>query len=304
MERLERLTNLVALLLDTRRPLTLDEIAVEIGYPEKHEAKRAAFERDKKLLREEGVPIDIVADPAGGAPGYRIDRSAYYLDLDLDDDERIALNLAMGAVPLETGWSREASWKLGGAAGGTAIPPLAYLPAISALPALFDGFRRKAPVTFVYRGQKRTLDPYGLLFRNGFWYVAGRDHGSDEMRVFRADRIDGGVSPGEPGSFTTPEGFDPAAVFPEQAYQVGAGEAVDVEVLVDDPHSAAVVAEVGEAAVVERRDTGVVVRIEAINMAAFRSWLLGLLDHAEVLSPPEVRAQVVGWLQEVVDAAR
>ena len=67
MEKVERLTNMVALLLTTKRALTLDEIADEIGgYPDKGETRRAAFERDKKTLRAEGVPLEVVAQPDGG----------------------------------------------------------------------------------------------------------------------------------------------------------------------------------------------------------------------------------------------
>lgn len=302
-DRVERLTNLVAMLLDTRRPLTLDEIAGELGYSESEEARRAAFERDKRLLRDEGYPIETVNFPEGGAPGYRIDRDRYYLDLDLSDDEVVALNLAMAAVHLESGWSRDAVWKLGGATSA-AVPPLAFLPAIPSLPALFDGYRRKAPVTFTHRGQKRTVDPYALLFRNGFWYVIGRDHDRDQPRAFRLDRIDGGVKVGEPGAFSVPSDFDVARVFPDRAFQVGSGEVLAVDVLVDDPHSAAVIHDLGEGAVVERREGAVVVRLEVTNLDGFRSWLFGLLDHAEVLAPPEVRADVVAWLQEVADAGR
>ena len=35
------------------------------------------------------------------------------------------------------------------------------------------------------------------------------------------------------------------------------------------------------------------------NVGAFRSWLLGYLEHAEVLSPPELRSEVVAWLEGV-----
>jgi hypothetical protein len=64
--------------------------------------------------------------------------------------------------------------------------------------------------------------------------------------------------------------------------------------------AAKVVREVGEDAVVERRDDGtVVVRVPCGNLAAFRSWLLGLLDDAVVVGPPAVRADVVAWLAAV-----
>ena len=57
-DRLERVTDLLLVLLDTNRPLSLREIAERVpGYPDRHDARRQAFERDKKLLRDEGVPV-------------------------------------------------------------------------------------------------------------------------------------------------------------------------------------------------------------------------------------------------------
>ena len=55
-ERVERLTNLLALLLETPEPLTLVQITSELGgqYPDSERARRAAFERDKAALRDLG----------------------------------------------------------------------------------------------------------------------------------------------------------------------------------------------------------------------------------------------------------
>jgi len=56
-------------------------------------------------------------------------------------------------------------------------------------------------------------------------------------------------------------------------------------------------ADLGAQAVAERRDDGsIVVRMAVTNREAFRSFVLGLLDHAEVLAPPELRADMVDWL--------
>ena len=103
-DRLERLTNLVAVLLETRRPLTLEEIVERVpGYPPERESYRRQFERDKATLREIGVPISLEALYAfDQETGYRIHREDYELPpLDLTDDERIALQLAVTAVRLE-----------------------------------------------------------------------------------------------------------------------------------------------------------------------------------------------------------
>src|SRR5579864_6359395 len=89
LDRLERVTDLLLVLLDTPRPLSLREIADRVpGYPDTHGARRQAFERDKRLLRDEGVPVLVV--PIGGEEqlGYRVDPGTYYLpDLGLEAEE-------------------------------------------------------------------------------------------------------------------------------------------------------------------------------------------------------------------------
>src|SRR6478735_2708738 len=126
-DSLERVTNLLALLLEARAPLTLDQIAQELAdqYPAADQARRAAFERDKALLRGEGVPIEteVLAGDRAGQTAYRIDRDRYDLDLQLDDDERRALQVALAAVRfagdsggLGSGdgvWTESALWKVG-----------------------------------------------------------------------------------------------------------------------------------------------------------------------------------------------
>jgi hypothetical protein len=42
-----------------------------------------------------------------------------------------------------------------------------------------------------------------------------------------------------------------------------------------------------------------VVSVPCANLPAFRSWVLGFDDHAEVLAPPHVRADVVAWLEAI-----
>ena len=299
-DRLERLTNLIAVLLDTRRPLTLEEIVDRVpGYPEERESYRRQFERDKATLREIGVPISLEAVHAfEQESGYRIHREDYELPaLDLTDDERVALHLAVTAVRLGGGGEgRDALLKLGGIEGAAA-PTLAALPDVPALPALFDAYRRRARATFTYRGGARRLNPYGILFRNGHWYAVGYDADREAIRAFRADRIESEVEAGPPGAFERPEGFDPASALRDEPWRFGDEEPVEALVLVSPAQAGWVEADLGARAVAERRDDGsVVVRMAVTNREAFRSFVLGLLDHAEVLGPPELRADMVAWL--------
>lgn len=301
VDRLERLTNLVLVLLD-QRPKSLREIATEVpGYPGEGEARRQAFERDKRTLRDGGVTISTVDIGGKEQTGYTIRAEDYYLPaLDLEPDEQAALNLAVTGVHLGEPSGRDALWRLG-LPTAAATRPLAGLPSLPALPLLYDAVRRRATTTFSYRGEQRHVAPAALAFRRGWWYLVGFDTDKGAPRSFRVDRMDGQPSVGAHDSARLPEGFDPDTVLPGDPWKVGEGEPVMVDVLVDGPMASLVVGEVGEHAVAERRGDGaVVIRLEVTNVDALRTWVLEMSDHAEVLAPPEVRANVVAWLESMV----
>lgn len=313
-DSLERVTNLLALLLESRAPLTLDQIAAQLTdqYPAAEQARRAAFERDKALLRGEGVPIEteVLGGDRAGQTAYRIDRARYELDLRLDDDERRALQVALAAVRfagdaggLGSGdgvWTESALWKVGADdAGGAVAGVEASLPAVAGLATLHHAVASRSTVTFGYRGKVRTLDPWGLLGREGFWYVVGHDHDAGEQRTYRVDRIDGSVAVGDAAVHPRPEGFDVRHAFPADAKQIGGGGAT-AQVAIDLERAGAAVRELGPDAVRERRaDGSVVVEVPCANPLAFRSWVLGFLEHAEVLGPAEQREAIVTWLRDL-----
>jgi predicted DNA-binding transcriptional regulator YafY len=305
-DRLERLVNLTATLLDTRRPLSLDDIAerVEPRYPDELVARRRQFERDKETLRELGVPISVeTIDGFGSEQGYRIKPGDYYLPpLDLDDAELAALHVAVTAVRFEGGAGLDALAKLGGRAGEGSSTALAQLAVEPLVPLLFDAVGRRAPLTFGYRGDERHVDPYGVVLRYGHWYVVGHDHDRDAPRAFRVDRIEGEPHTGPPGAFDPPADVDAGAMVREPL-TYGDDQPVDARVLVDAARAALVVDELGEGAVAVRRADGAVeVVLPVVNHAAFRSWVLDLLDHAEVLAPAELRDEIVDWLQSIAGA--
>jgi proteasome accessory factor B len=300
-DRLERLLNLTATLLETRRPLTLDELAdrVEPRYPDDLGARRRQFERDKETLRELGIPISVeTVDGFGSAHAYRIRPDDYYLpELGLTEAELAALHVAVTAVRLEGEEGRDALRKLGGLAGEGADAALAEVSVTPKLARLFDAVSRRAPLTFSYRGGDRRLEPYGVVLRFGHWYVVGRDRDRDAPRAFRVDRIDGEPEVGPEYDFEPVGDADPADFVRQDPLTYGEDHPVQARVLVDAPRAAWVVEQLGADTVVEERPDGsVVVELAVVNRPAFRSWVLDLLEHAEVLSPPELRAELVGWL--------
>ena len=305
-DALERVTNLLALLLETRRPLTLDEIAAELdSYSTSPAALRGAFERDKALLRETGIPIEtvVLSGERSGATAYRIDRNRYELrGLELTTEERQALQLAVATV--RSGDAQFGLLKLGGSSYDDAAV-VANVPTLDVLPVLREAAAARAIVSFEYRSTTRELQPYALLLREGFWYVIGHDAGHGEVRTFRVDRIDGDVSVGQPGAFERPSGFDARRAFPIDPKELGSsafgddagGGADRATVVIDASRAALVIEELGGDAVVERRaDGAAVLAVACANLDAFRSWLFGLGPHAEVLGPAEVRASVIEWL--------
>lgn len=300
-QRLERLTNLVAILLERRTPLTLEELVEVVpGYPSGHEAARRQFERDKDTLRGLGVPIELERlDPLGSEVGYRIPADEYYLEeLDLTDAERAALHVAVTAVHLEGGAGTEALWKLGGREGDPARR-LAALPFVPALPDLFDAYRTRATVAFGYRGERRRLDPYGLLFRNGRWYVVGHDHDRGSARAFRVDRVEAPVEVGEAGSFAPPPESDPAAMLRDEPWQFGEDESVVARIVADPVVAADLARNLGSEPVERHPDGSATFAVAVSDRAAFRSFVLGYLDRVEVLEPPPLRDEIVDWLRSM-----
>ena len=223
----ERLLGLVVCLLSTGRYLTADQIRQAVpGYPEQDDLFKRMFERDKEDLRDLGVPLETgLNHPFDDDPGYRVRQQAYELpELRLEADEAAVLGLAARV------WQRA---ELAGAAAGAlmklraagmdggneqsvaqAIEPRLGPPE-PAFGPLWEAVRDRRPVTFSYRAagrseaQRRELEPWGVVNRHGRWYVAGRDRGRDDTRVFRLGRIAGPVKfCGPPGSVTVPDGAD------------------------------------------------------------------------------------------------
>jgi proteasome accessory factor B len=297
--RVERVLNLLALLLDTRVPLTRDEIVREVaGYPEQISAYRRSFERDKETLRAMGVPITTENIGDGSEVGYRVRPDDYYLpDLQLEPEETAALRVAVSAISLGDRSGQGALMKLGGLAGD-GVAPIASLPIAPALATLFEAFRHRAVVTFTHRGRTRSIEPWGLSSKRGHWYVVGFDRDRDAIRAFRADRIEGDITVGEPDAFETPADFRPEDHVEARSWLLGDDPPTIVHVLVDDARRDTMLAELGgDATVVEPRGTDTLIELTITNWSALRAFLLSFLEHAEVVDPPELRADMVAWLE-------
>jgi proteasome accessory factor B len=300
-QKLERLLNLTALLLDARRPLTAEQIQHQLEYPEDLVAFRRAFERDKDELRTMGIPLRVEKVP-GVLPevdGYRIPREEYALrDPGLTVEELAALHLAASAVQVEGLPATEGLLKLGGLVTDGAHDlgvHVAPLPADPNLARLFGAVSSRTSVRLRYHEEERTIDPYRLEFQRGRWYLTGYDHLRDEERNYRLDRIEGEVALTDDASFDPPPTTIPGRA--RGTWELGAEAPVRARVRIDGPQAVWAVQHVGPDHVVgEDADGSVTVELPVTNRAAFRSFVLSFLEHAEVLEPAELRDDLIAWL--------
>jgi proteasome accessory factor B len=314
MHPLERLINLVALLLETSHPLTLDQIRETLPAYQQDDVASAKrmFERDKDVLREVGIPVELEAtDPWEVEQGYRIRKDRYYLpEVTFSAEEVWALFVAAHA-PGESGEAEQAFQKLSSGTETnvlTAVADRSPAPGVDAsgpsLGAIADALARRRAIRFRYRPSQgkpgvREVDPYSLVFRKGHWYLAGLDRSRREVRSYRLSRMLSGVK--EIGAASAPpEGFDASRLLEAGPWGLGAPE--ERARVAFSPRIAwmAVPQAPGAEVVATREDGWVEVDCPASRGEAFASWVLGFGPDAEVLAPGAIRDDVIARLEALL----
>ncbi len=314
MHPLERLINLVALLLEARRPLTFEDIRGVMPAYQQTDANSAKrmFERDKDVLREVGIPVELAPiDPWEVEQGYRITRDEYYLpEVAFTDEEVWALFVAAHA-PGEGGEAEQAFQKL---STGTETNVLAAMAERTAAPgvdpsgpylgAIADALARRRAIRFKYRSaqgkpSQREVDPYALVFRRGNWYLVGQDRGRGEARSYRLSRLLSAVK--EVGAASPPpDGFDASTQLESGPW--GLGKPAARARMAFSPKVAwwAIASTPGAQIVRRRRDGWVEVEVPASETESFVSWVLSFGADARLSSPRTTRDQLVNKLEALV----
>jgi proteasome accessory factor B len=311
-EPLERLLNLVGLLLETKQPLTFDQIRATLeAYAKGNlESAKRMFERDKDLLRDFGVPLELVdIDVWGGEQGYLIPKDKYYLPEIAFTPEELGALLVAAQSGGENSSAEQAARKLlygadGGVLAGLSGGPLASgSDARSALVlSVADAAAGNRRVRFGYRTSQgqvsdRTVDAFAMVFRGGHWYLVGHDGERDDIRAFRLSRFTGEpTDEGEGG--TPPDGFK-AADHVQAGTWAAAGE--DRAIIAFDPDVAWWAGGSLSGATFERtRDNGwVQMSVPFADEGLLAALILQFGPQAEVVSPPSLRAEIVRRLEDV-----
>lgn len=203
----QRLVNLVICLRSTNAFLSAGEIRRMVqGYDdaENDAAYLRMFERDKRELRDAGVPLEQGASLAPGSPaGYRIPAHGYELpDITLTPQQAGVLAVAAevwregeraaradGALAKLTAAGIEPVHDVGATVSVTDPAELATAAVVAE--AIAEG----STVTFSHtpagaaEPTARRVEPWWTGSRHGHWYLVGHDLDRAEPRTFRLVRI-------------------------------------------------------------------------------------------------------------------
>jgi predicted DNA-binding transcriptional regulator YafY len=188
------------------------------------------------------------------------------------------------------------------AARVTASEPRIVLPRAQPSSATFevlsDALTRRKIVTFSYhamstdRTESREVEPYGLLFLNGHWYLAARDRVRGELRNFRLNRITrarlNGKRP-QTADYSVPEDFRLREhARSRQAWELGDEDAVRAVVMFDG-QSGPTMAAMRLGGSVPGNDGSRTFEVKRIG--SFVRWLLSFAGELRPMSPPDVVAR-------------
>ncbi|HJT38208.1 MAG TPA: WYL domain-containing protein [Actinomycetota bacterium] len=306
-DKVERLLNLVSLLLDTRRPLSVGDIRDKIpNYAgQSDDAFHRMFERDKNDVRDLGFVIEQEDIDAWGETGYRIRRSEALLDdPGFTPDELAALSIAGQA------WGGGADGSLGllklSVGSGVAEPGSTgwLLPRVSLdrnIAVLLDAIVARKRVRFAYRTggggepNEREVEPHGLYHR-GTWYLAAYDPAREGVRNFKLSRVEGTIerSPGKDPDFERPA--QRAIGVPRGPWE---GEPEGTARVAFSPDTAWwAERRTGARRITEADDGWVTLEMPvAAELDSFAGWIAGFADAAVAVEPSELRDAVVARLR-------
>jgi predicted DNA-binding transcriptional regulator YafY len=248
-EKLIRQLSLISYLMAERRPVTAPEIRRDVeGYSVMNEdAFARRFYADRSELEALGIVLNV-EKPADGQveqENYSLPPENFHLPpIAFSDAELAALGTALHLLDGEFAYAeplrlalQQISWgrpsplsspvqttiqlNLFGSAGGHDVSQrLAKIETAI--------FRRKTVVFDYYTMERddtgtRRVDPYQLVYQGGQFYVVGRSHERDAIRVFRLSRIQGkvGYATKAEHDFQRPADFDPRGYADRIQWQFG-----------------------------------------------------------------------------------
>jgi len=310
-----RLLTLIEL-LQVYRQLNAEEIAGRL------EVSPRTVRRYITGLQEMGIPVETERGPAGG---YRLRRGPKLPPLMLTDEE--ALVTVIGLL---------AAQRLGLSASGAAVQgalvkldrvlPEAQRSQIQAMQdfvslglspvardhadaeiilRLSTAARDRTSIRLTYRSAAgevtdRMVDPYGVAFQSGHWYLVCWDQFRSALRTFRLDRML--ATEVTTQDFERPEEFDVVAYLRQAIGEAVYGTRCEVMLALSLDEARRRVSPMDGS--LEPSGAGTLLRFSADDLDWAAAFLAGLECDLAVLRPPELRASLRVMASRLRSAAR
>ena len=299
-----RLLRLLSL-LSARGWWTGEELA------ERLEVTPRTLRRDVTRLRSLGYPVEGTTGVYGG---YRLGASGHLPPLLLDDEEAVAVAVALrtasggGASGLEaaalsalTKLDQVLPVRLRERVAALRTVTVALRPAelppvdLDVLVPVAIACRRPERLRFAYRagtGQAtdRHVEPYRVVYTDRRWYLVAFDRDRDAWRTFRVDRMGQPTPTGIPFERTDPP--DAAALVAHGVALAAYPIQARIRLHMEPEHAARVVPPtVGQLEPSDPGDLTTIARVGG-DVEWLAEYVAGLPCRVEVLEPEEVRAQL------------
>jgi len=301
---------------------------------------RRKFERDKEELRRLGIPLETVSYSinfgAEQVEGYLLRERDFYLPYLRIVEEAAPEATSRGEVALAGEEMATAVDALHTVASIPAFPladdarsalrkltfdlaPAARAePAIRVEPSAAEGrpdevrqlteaLLARKRVRFRYAGIRRgsatdrEVEPYGLFFQHGSWYLVAHDRGREDLRVFRASRMEAlepnRSRPNTP-DYEVPADFDLADHTGRQPWELGDDEPLEATVRFAFPASLWADRNGMGELVAEEAGGAVIRRFHVRQPAPFLRWVMGMAGEAEIVESGELREAFANMARE------
>ncbi len=333
-EKLIRQLSLISYLMAERRPVTANEIRADVeGYSVMNEdAFARRFYADRSELEALGIVLSV-EKPADGQveqETYSLPPENFHLPaIEFTDKELAALHTALQLLDGEFAYAeplrlalQQISWgrpspltspeqhtvALGitGSAGGHEIS--------QRLAKIETAIFRRKTITFDYYTMERDelgarkVDPYQLLYQGGQFYLVGRAHERDAIRVFRLSRMRGkvGYATKAEHDFQRPTDFDPRVYSDRIDWQfgdpIGTAEIwISRRIAWQIERHFGRYGEMREDSEREGASGDRVFTTPFANARQLIAWVLGLGEHAQILGPAELTAELRERLELLIE---
>lgn len=175
------------------------------------------------------------------------------------------------------------------------LPRAEVIDNAEAVSVLTEAAQLRTSVELIYRSQnkpsqrgeitQRQINPYGLVYRHGCWYVCGHCHLRNDLRTFRIDRVQRVTLLEE--QFERPANFDAAEYLKHSIMHAAWSHPVSILFHTDIATASASMCDIE--LLLEQREDGLLLRTTTDSHDWLARWLVGLPFRFTVLDSPALK---------------